>query len=138
LNDYRNDLSDYRMEKAKTKLESAKLLFEKGQFEDSLSRSYYAMFSAARALLATQKLDSSKHSGVISLFNQHFVKTEIVDKTLGRILMDAKDYREASDYGDYITIENKDAEEQLKNAEIFIENVECVLKVNRTDVPDRN
>jgi len=138
LNDYRNDLSDYRMEKAKTKLESAKLLFEKGQFEDSLSRSYYAMFSAARALLATQKLDSSKHSGVISLFNQHFVKTEIVDKKLGRILMDAKDFREASDYGDYITIDKQDAEEQLKNAELFIENVERVLKVNRTDVPDRN
>jgi uncharacterized protein (UPF0332 family) len=41
----------------------------------SFARSYYAMFTAARALLATKHLDSSKHTGVVSLFNQHFVKT---------------------------------------------------------------
>ena len=29
----------------------------------------HAIFTAARALLATQRLDSSKHSGVIALFN---------------------------------------------------------------------
>ncbi|MBU1599651.1 HEPN domain-containing protein [bacterium] len=42
----------------------------------------YAIFSAARALLATKDLDSSKHSGVISLFNQHFVKTGVEQKSL--------------------------------------------------------
>ena len=36
------------------------------------------MFHAVRALLATKRLDSRKHSGVISLFNQHFVKPGLV------------------------------------------------------------
>ena len=88
------DLIQYRLKSSKEKLNSATILLENKQFNDSLSRSYYAMFTAARALLATKRLDSSKHSGVISLFNQHFVKTGIVAKDLGQMLMKGKDLRE--------------------------------------------
>ena len=63
----REDYARYRLENAKEKLNSAEVLLREKLFKDSLSRSYYAMFSAARALLATKELDSSKHSGVISL-----------------------------------------------------------------------
>lgn len=103
MNEKRN-LSLYRLEDAKEKLSSARILLENNRFKDSVSRSYYAMFSAARALLATKGLDSAKHSGVIALFNQHFVKTVLVDKTMGRILENAKDIRENSDYGDFAIV----------------------------------
>ncbi len=81
------DLIQYRLKSSKEKLTLARILLENNQLKDSLSRSYYAMFTAARALLATKRLDSSKHVGVISLFNQHFVKTGIVSKNLGRMLL---------------------------------------------------
>lgn len=121
------DLVKYRPEKAHSKLQSAQLLFKEELFEDSLSRSY-AMFTAAKAFLALKKLDSRKHSGIISLFNQHFVKLNIVDKSLGRILMNAKDFREESDYGDYVSISREDAEAQLTNAEFFVSNIEYAIK----------
>ncbi len=89
MKDNRIELAKYRLEKAKTKLAAAHILLEQALFEDSLSRSYYAMFTAARALLSIEGFDSRKHSGIISLFNQHFVKSGIVDKRLGRILMSA-------------------------------------------------
>jgi len=57
------DLIRYRLENSKEKLNSARILLENNQLKDSLSRSYYAMFTAARALLATKRLDSSKHAG---------------------------------------------------------------------------
>jgi len=57
------DLIRYRLENSKEKLNSARILRENNQLKDSLSRSYYAMFTAARALLATKRLDSSKHAG---------------------------------------------------------------------------
>jgi uncharacterized protein (UPF0332 family) len=98
------ELAKYRFNDAKEKLESANILLLQNHFKDSLSRSYYAMFSAARALLALKELDSSKHSGVISLFNQHFVKTKLVDPSLGRILKKAQYSRERSDYGDYYVV----------------------------------
>ena len=128
MNDYRTDLAKYRLEKAKTKLVAAKLLLDEKLYDDSLSRSYYAMFTAARALLATEKMDNSKHSGVISLFNQHFVKTGIVEKQSGRMLMDAKDSREKSDYGDHISIEEDDAKHQYEQAKKFVESIENVIK----------
>jgi len=128
MNDYSTDLTTYRLEKAQTKLAAAKLLLDEKLYEDSLSRSYYAMFTAARALLATAKMDSSKHSGVISLFNQHFVKTGIVEKQSGRMLMDAKDSREKSDYGDHVAIEEDDAKNQYEQAKKFVEHIEAVIK----------
>ena len=123
------DLARYRLTDAREKLASAKILLQEKHFKDSLSRSYYAMFSAVRALLALKELDSSKHSGVISLFNQHFVKTNLVDASFGRMLRKAQYSRERSDYGDYVLVTLDEAQKQLNNAEKFIEEIERVLKM---------
>ncbi len=121
------DLAKYRLSDSHEKLESAKILFENTKYKDAISRSYYAMFSAARSLLATKSLDSAKHSGVISLFNQYFVKEGILNKTYGKILAEAKDIREESDYGDFVIVSREEAETQIKNAELFIEEVRTII-----------
>jgi uncharacterized protein (UPF0332 family) len=64
----RNDLAKYRYDSAVEKLQAARLLMENGFFKDSISRSYYAIFSGARSLLALKEFDSAKHSGIIALF----------------------------------------------------------------------
>lgn len=121
------DLVKYRLNNSKEKLGSAKLLLENGKFKDSISRSYYAMYTAARALLATKHLDSSKHSGVISLFNQHFVKTGVVARDLGRILMKGKDLRQDGDYKDFVETSMKEAQDQYSDAKKFIDQIEDTL-----------
>ena len=45
------DLAKYRFHDAVEKLAAAEILLQENHFKDSLSRSYYAMFSAVRALL---------------------------------------------------------------------------------------
>lgn len=122
------DLANYRISDAKEKIESAKILLHEKHFKDSLSRSYYAMFSAVRALLALKEVDSSKHSGIISLFNQHFIKTNIIDASYGRMLRKAQYSRERSDYGDYVIVTLDEAQNQLHNAEQLIVEIERVLK----------
>jgi len=122
------DLIRYRLENSKEKLKSARILLENNQFKDSSSRSYYAMYTAARAVLATKRLDSSKHAGVISLFNQHFVKTGIVSKDMGRILMKGKDLRQDGDYKDFVTVSVDEAKRQYGDAEEFIKQTEEVIK----------
>jgi len=121
------DLVKYRLNNSKEKLGSAKLLLENDKFKDSISRSYYVMHTAARALLATKHLDSSKHSGVISLFNQHFVKTGVVARDLGRILMKGKDLRQDGDYKDFVETSMKEAQDQYSDAEKFIDQIEDTL-----------
>lgn len=41
-------------------------------------RAYYAMFYAAETLLSKLGLDFAKHSGVITEFNRHFIKTGLL------------------------------------------------------------
>lgn len=120
-------LTQYRLKQAKERLKAAEVLLDSKNYSDSLSRSYYAMFHATRALLATKSLDSRKHSGVIALFNQHFVKEGIVDSNMGRLIAEAKGVREESDYGDYVTFTKEDARTQLDNAKEFVRIVERAL-----------
>ena len=65
------NLVKYRITNAEEKMISANLLLEAGQFKDSIGRSYYAKFSAVRALLACDGVDYSKHSGVIAYFQKN-------------------------------------------------------------------
>jgi uncharacterized protein (UPF0332 family) len=90
-------LSLRRLARAKQHLKAARDLLDAHDLADSVSRSYYAIFQAARALLAREALESRKHSGVVSLFNRHFVKPGRVEKRLGTVLKDAWRQRELAD-----------------------------------------
>lgn len=91
---YNLELSLHRHARAKEHIQSSTELFQNGHYLDSVSRSYYAILSAARAVLALIGEDSSKHSGVISLFDRHFVKTEKISVDASKIFHGAKDCRE--------------------------------------------
>jgi len=126
--DSSRELAQHRLQKGYEALEAAQVLFQAKKYGHCVSRCYYAMFHAARALLATVRLDSRKHSGVISLFNQHFVKTGIVPKDSARVLLDAQEIRESSDYEDYYQATPEDAERLLLQAEQFLKVVEDTLR----------
>lgn len=121
-------LISYRLESAREKLSAAEDLCEKRHYKDFVSRSYYVIFTAARALLAVKCIDSSKHSGVIALFNQHFVKSGEVRKDASKWLERAKLYREQADYGDFYIVSVHEAEAQLQSAREFIEEVETAIE----------
>ena len=73
--------------------------------------------------MAFEKKDSTKHSGIISLFNKCFVKTQLVDKNYSKILAKAKIYRERGDYGDFFVVSEEEVLEQIKNAETFLKEI---------------
>ena len=94
-------LARHRLSRAHTALKEADILIEQGQFGGAINRIYYAAFHAARALLALRRVDSSRHSGVIALFQRHFVKTGVVSEEIARVLPRAFTKRQVSDYGDF-------------------------------------
>jgi uncharacterized protein (UPF0332 family) len=53
-------LAQHRMTRAHAALHEADLLIEQQHFSGALNRVYYAAFYAARAMLATRNLDSSR------------------------------------------------------------------------------
>lgn len=119
-----SDLSDYRLNKARALAGEAKLLFDNRRYDGCINRSYYAIFSAVRSLLALVGLDSRKHSGVISYFDRYFVRDKIFDRELSRIVHNSFDVRQASDYQDFYIISEAQARAQLEDCMRFISEVE--------------
>lgn len=123
-----DDLIHYRLSSAREKLTSARLLLEAGLYKDSIGRSYYAIFSAIRAILAARQVDFSKHAGVIAYFQKEFIKTGIFDKKYSKYLQQAFQIRNSCDYDDFFIVSKQDAEEQYERATEILTMIEEYMK----------
>jgi uncharacterized protein (UPF0332 family) len=122
-------LIQYRLDLAREVLGDAKKLFKfQGSPRSIVNRSYYAMFYAVLAVLATVDLGSAKHSGVIGLFDRHFVKTGLLTKELSKAIHRAFESRQQEDYGEAtVVVDTEDATELLNSAEMFLEAIQSYL-----------
>lgn len=121
---------NYRLSSAREKLTSAKILLDAGLFKDSVGRSYYAIFTAIRAVLAIRQIDFSKHAGVVAYFQKEFVKTNIFDKKYSKYLQQAFQIRNSCDYDDFFIVSKQDAEEQYERAREILEVIEAYCEKN--------
>lgn len=125
---FKSTLIIYRLNEACEVLEDAKKLAKSdGSPRSIINRAYYAMFYAILALLVTVDKGSAKHSGVISLFDRHFVKAGLISKEFSKAIHRAFELRQQGDYGEVTPIDRADAEELLKDAEKFIQSVQGYL-----------
>lgn len=106
---------------ANEELETAELLWQNNRHRACISRSYYAMYHATQALLSLKDLNTKTHKGVIQMFGQHFIKTEIFPIELARALGDAYDMRRLSDYEETISLSAEQAQIVLNSARSFID-----------------
>lgn len=130
MDNYCKDLMQYRLTSAKEKLHSAKVLLNVGEYKDSIGRSYYAMFSSVRTLLAKDGVDFSKHAGVISYFQKEYVKTGYIERKYSKYLSTAFQIRNNCDYADFFIVSKTDAKEQYEAAEKFCKRIESYLSEN--------
>ena len=116
------------VKRAKRYLKSAEVLLKDGDYESSVSRTYYAMLYSAQAILLTKNLSFSSHKAVISAFGKHFIKTDILAKEMSRELNRAFEKRQIGDYGYTFVISKQEAEGILKNGKNFVEKIVEYLK----------
>ncbi|OGW41352.1 MAG: hypothetical protein A2Y97_08310 [Nitrospirae bacterium RBG_13_39_12] len=108
------------LEKAEKKLEVAKRLLASGDYEDAISRAYYAVYHATQALLLTEGQHAETHKGVVTLFGLLFVKTGKFSKNFGKYLANLKDDRESGDYEVFTYIDEETAQAAMNEATEFI------------------
>ncbi len=116
------------LEKAESKLNSAKVLFEKGIYDDAISRAYYSMFYAAKALLCLKNKHPRTHRGVVHQFGLEFVKSGVIEEYYAKALITAQERRERSDYDIYYKPSKEEAEDIIEDAEKFLEKAKIVMK----------
>ena len=107
----------YRLSMADEKLRSARILLDNGIYKDAVSRSYYAMFTAVRAILALDGVDFKKHAGVISYFQRTYIKSGVFEKEYSKYLSQAFQIRNNTDYSDFFIVSREEAQEQYTRAE---------------------
>jgi uncharacterized protein (UPF0332 family) len=116
----RDELVEYRLERAQEALEEARLMADWGHPNTAVNRLYYACFYAVSALLLAKGLSAVKHSGIRSLFGQHYVKTGLISKELAAFYNDLFESRQESDYEDFFRVDPDLIGPWLNQAEQFI------------------
>ncbi|MFB0524991.1 MAG: HEPN domain-containing protein [Phycisphaerae bacterium] len=122
------ELALYRLQKARETIEDARILAQAQRWNPCVNRLYYACFYAISALLIQEGLSSSKHSGVRSLFNQHFVKTNKVSKETAHIFNDLFERRQEGDYMDFVSFKESQVRPWISEAEAFVENIAVLIE----------
>ena len=118
----------YRLDQAVETLREANLLLEQSAWRGAQNRAYYAMFYAVLALLATRQLGSSKHSGVLALFDREFVKPGLFPASMSRSLRLAFNRRQSSDYGEVVDLDSGEVTEMVAAARLFVQAIEDYLR----------
>lgn len=116
------------IERAEKYLKSSKMLLDESDYESSVSRAYYAMYYSAEAVLLTKDMSFSSHRGVISAFGEHFVKTDVFPREMGREFNRAFEKRQLGDYEYTFVISEDEAKEILEQGKQFVEIVIEYLK----------
>lgn len=115
------------IKKAEKFLDTANLTINSGDYDSCISRCYYAMFFMTEAILLTKDLKASSHKGVISLFGEHFIKTGIFERELGKDLNDAYDKRLIGDYGVGFVATEEEAKELLEIGQNYVQYLKSYL-----------
>lgn len=106
-----------------------------------VTASYYAMYSAATALLAKIGYKSSTHNATIAALEHFFVKKELIEQEYIEMfkralinkeeiehITEAKEKREIAQYGITEETTKKIVEAMMKNAYDFVSKAELLLK----------
>ena len=122
-------MADAYLEEAKRKLERAKRLYGDGYYDEAAHDGYYAMYHAAKSLLALKETQPKTHRGVISEIQELYVKSDLLSQDLASSLSRGLQVRIQSDYDTMIEISNEVAREIIDDAREFLSEVERLSKV---------
>ena len=126
----------YRLQQAEETLSDAEtMLVERVSPRSIINRAYYSMFYGLLALFIRTDvtLRTSKHAGVISVFDKEFVQTGKIEKDFSRTMHRMFDTRQESDYKELVHYSYEDAGECVKLAGAFLRRVKAFLRIE----PDR-
>ena len=86
------------MEMAHKTFSDMEFCAQEQKWEAAANRLYYAIFHAVSGLLINGGLNVKSHRGILSLFGQHYVRTNIFSHEDGSLLSDLVIMRENADY----------------------------------------
>jgi len=123
-------LVNLQLEKAHRFLDQADKMYSMRYWDLAANRYYYACYHAVQALFIYNGLPATKkHSGTVTQFSLHFVKSGKVAPTYGSFLARMMQLRQKADYNCAYDICESDLAEQVTLSEEFIKKIEELLAI---------
>jgi uncharacterized protein (UPF0332 family) len=117
------DYINYRIEKSAEALADAKLLAANNRWNAAVNRLYYSCFYSVSALIHKRSLRAETHTGVKTQFNLHFIKTGLISIEDGKLYANLFDWRQESDYADFIDFDKETVSMLLPRVENLINSI---------------
>lgn len=119
----RETLFTYRLQEAEETLDDAVQMLDGNLSPRSVvNRAYYAMFYAVLALFIRFETihRTSKHSGIIGIFNKEFVRTGKIEVRFAKMLNNIFEARLEGDYKGFIELTHDHAKDAVEKAREFV------------------
>ena len=115
-----SDYIEYRINKSKETLADAILLSENDRWNSAVNRLYYSSFYLVSALIHQKGIKAESHNGIKTQFNLHFIKSGIISLEHGKLYANLFDWRQESDYADFIDFEKDFVIELISEVQILL------------------
>jgi len=124
----KEDYIKYRISKSDEALDDARLLLQNRRWNACVNRLYYSCFYLVSALLYQAEIKAETHKGARTGFFQHYIKTDILDKDLGKLYSNLFDWRHESDYADFIDFDEETVKPLLESALNFNNAIKTLIE----------
>ena len=114
--------------RATESLSAARVLVEAGHPDFAASRSYYAAFYAACALLLSENREFGRHSGVLAAVHREYVRTGRLAEEHGRSFSWLFELRGIADYGESRHVPHDEALKAIAAADRFAKACGALLR----------
>lgn len=121
------DEVDFCLDEAERRIEASKILLNEGYYEDAVSRAYYSMYYASKALLSMKGIQTKTHRGLISKIRELAIEG-VIEVEYGKYLTKAEDKREIADYGMYKEFSMEEVRTLIEDAERFLVRIKRAIK----------
>ena len=111
------------IEKSKRTFDDVMFCAKEGKWETVANRLYYALFHAMSALLICDGYQVRSHRGILSMFGEHYVRTEVFTRKDGSLLSELVIMRDNADYNCFFEADKEKMEPYIKPTQQLIEDI---------------
>ena len=116
------------LEKADRTYEDVLFCAREGKWETAANRLYYALFHAMSALLINDGHQVKSHRGILSMFGEHYIRTEVFSKTDGALLSELVIMRDNADYNCFYEAKEETLQPYIAPTHLFIEKIKQYIQ----------
>ena len=118
------------IEKAERTFDDVLFCARENKWEAAANRLYYALFHAMSALLVSDGHRVKSHRGVLAMFGEHYVRTELFSKKDGALLSDLVIMRDNADYNCFFEADEEKLKPYLDPTRLLIEKIKQYIANN--------